>query len=238
VEERSVGLQGQRHDPGPTAVGLGWKTMGVPRRGVGETRHDQGRVPNDPGAGWRAGNHERRSTAGQIGTDRGGRARHDDGVRLDGGLRGALDPVSSVASALPLSLVPPTSALSPQTRVSKPKVQLCEDPSPCTGAERAGARCIGPRPRRARCLRTGGSRFGCSRASGARPAWTKSRCAESRGARWTRRPQQGRTPRSRRPTTSLSPRCRQSASDGWQWASTETAGACAEAAVAHGVPSS
>ena len=111
MEERRVDLQGQRHDFGSAALGLGRQAVGVLQRGLGEIGEEESRLQYIVCS--------RRSRRG--GQRRAGSGRHhraarsaiddDDSLRLDRRLRGATDPLPNLAPLVPLPLVSPARAL-------------------------------------------------------------------------------------------------------------------------------
>ncbi len=113
MEERRVDLQGQGHDFGAAALGLGRQAMGVLRCGLGETGNEEGHLQPD-GRSWRPRRGRRRRAGSGRHRQRARSASLDDhGVRMDGRVRGATHSFPGLAPVLPLPLVPPARVLPP-----------------------------------------------------------------------------------------------------------------------------
>lgn len=122
MEERRVDLQGQRHDFGSAALGLGRQAVGVLQRGLGEIGEEESRLQYIVCSRRSRRSRQRRAGSGRH--DRAARSAidddDDDSLRLDRRLRCAAGALSNLAPVVPLPLVSPACAVPASPGISKP----------------------------------------------------------------------------------------------------------------------
>lgn len=133
VGERTLDLQGQRHDPRATALAVEWKSVGVSQRRLGRAGYRPGRLPADAGArGARRDQQRGLSTRSDRGSAPSA-SDDDDRLRLDRFLRAAANLLSRLASLVSLPLVSSTSPFREDPRVRPSALPMGRD-TPATAA--------------------------------------------------------------------------------------------------------